>query len=370
MRKRILLLYSPNNSGHQKAAWAIQEAIKKFNSDTQTLAVDFFGYNNPLSEKVMIEIYLILLKTVPQIWGYLYDNSKLINKTRWLRDFIYRMSTTRLKVLLENFQPDAVVCTQAFPCGVMADYKEASGDNTFLVGVLTDYLAHSYWVCSTVDRYVVPSLRAKNYLSRFGIAEKKIFGYGIPIHPKFRVKFERKEILKKLDLRADLPIILVMGGGRGTGPIERVVRELIRIKQHFQIIAVTGCNDKLKNKLEKEKSYFKKPIRIIGYTDDINEIMEVSTLIITKPGGLSAAEALAKNLPIIILRPIPGQEINNTQFLLDEGVALKADNEKEAAELALRLLMTPSRLKNMRRKCRENSNPQAAFKIAKLILET
>ncbi len=280
------------------------------------------------------------------------------------------MSATRLKVLLEDFQPDAVVCTQAFPCGVMADYKEASGANIFLIGVLTDYLAHSYWVCSTVDRYVVPSVRAKNYLSRFGIAEKKIFGYGIPIHPKFRIKFERKEILKKLDLRADLPIILVMGGGRGTGPIERVVRELIRIKSHFQIIAVTGCNDKLKNKLEKEKNYFKKPIRIIGYTDTINEIMEVSTLIITKPGGLSVAEALTKKLPMIILRPIPGQEINNTQFLLDEGVALKANNERGAAELASRLLMTPSRLKNMRRKCRENSNPQAAFKIAKLILET
>ncbi len=171
-------------------------------------------------------------------------------------------------------------------------------------------------------------------------------------------------------MRADLPIILVMGGWRGTGPIERVVQELIRIKPHFQIIVVTGSNDKLKNKLEKEKSHLKKPVRIIGYTDAIDEIMEVSTLIITKPGGLSAAEALAKNLPIIILRPIPGQEINNTQFLLDQGVALKANNEKEAAELASRLLMTPSRLKNMRRKCQENSNPQAAFKIAKLILET
>ena len=370
MRKRILLLYSPNNSGHQKAAWAIQEAIKELDGDTQTLAVDFFGYNNPLSEKVMINIYLALLKTVPQIWGYLYDNSKLINKTRWLRDFIYRISTTRLKVLLENFQPDAVVCTQAFPCGVMADYKEASGDNTFLVGVLTDYLAHSYWVGSTVDRYVVPSLQAKNYLSRFGIAEKKIFDYGIPIHPKFKIKFERKKILKKLNLRTDLPVILVMGGWHGTGPIERVIQELVKVKPHFQIIVVTGCNDSLKNKLEKEKSYFKKPVRIIGYTDAINEIMEISSLIITKPGGLSAAEALAKNLPIIILRPIPGQEINNTQFLLDEGVALKANNEKEAANLASRLLMTPSKLKSMRRKCQDNSNPQAAFKIAKLILGT
>ncbi len=98
--------------------------------------------------------------------------------------------------------------------------------------------------------------------------------------------------------------------------------------------------------------------------------MEVSSLIITKPGGLSAAEALAKNLPIIILRPIPGQEINNTQFLLNEGVALKANNEKEAAQLASKLLRAPSRLKSMRRKCQENSNPQAASKIAKLILET
>ncbi len=368
MRKRILLLYSPSNSGHQKAAWAIEEAIKELNGDSRILVVNFFGYNSPLSEKIMVKIYLTLLKTIPQIWGYLYDNPKLINRTLWLRDLIYRISAGRLEVLLESFQPDVVVCTQAFPCAVMASYKEASGSNIFLVGVLTDFLAHSYWIGSTVDRYVVPSLRAKDYLKRFGITEEKILGYGIPIHPKFRLQFDRKEIFKKLDLSPDYPVILVMGGWHGAGPIERVVQELIRIKQSFQIIVVAGSNDKLRNTLERENKNSKKPIRIIGYAENINEIMEVSTLIITKPGGLSTAEALAKNLPIIILRPIPGQEENNTQFLLDEGAALKADNEKEAAELASSLLTTSSRLENMRRNCRQNSNPEAAFKIAKLVL--
>ncbi|MEA3328577.1 MAG: glycosyltransferase [Candidatus Omnitrophota bacterium] len=370
MKKRILLMYSPGSSGHQQAAMAIQAAIREIRPESEVLTIDLFNYSSPILEKMIVKVYLGLLKTMPRVWGYLYDNHRVLSMVSWFMAMSYRMSSNKAKAIFEDFQPQAIVCTQAFPCGVMADYKKRFSSNFLLVGVLTDYLPHSYWVSEEVDRYVVSSLQARQYLARSGITEDKIINYGIPVHPKFRCRNNQRQILiKKLGLDPGMPIILIMGGCHGAGPIEKTVYQLGKIGLDFQIIVITGINTSLKNRLEKKKGYFKKPVRILGYADNIDQIMEISTLVITKPGGVTCAEALAKKLPIVILKPIPGQETNNTRFLIEQGAGVGVNSQEKVAAVVSRLLKEPDELDRMRRNSREISNPDSALKIARLALE-
>lgn len=367
-KKRILIMYAPANTGHHKAALAIERAVGLIDSGAEVLTLNSLQYTNPILEKVIIKTYMGMLKTTPELWDYLYDNPQIVKKTEGLRELIHKFNSTKLKTLLDDFGPHVVICTQAFPCGVMADYKKLNRGTTPLVGVLTDYSPHAYWIYDMVDKYVVPSESAREKLMKSEVDSSKIISLGIPIDPKFRVRQDRSQIIRRLDLNPSVPTVLIMGGGQGIGPIKKVVQRLDKVDFPFQILVVAGRNKFLKDRLKRRQPKFNKRVTVLGNVEYVDELMEVSTLLITKAGGLTTAESLAKELPMIIINPIPGQEAKNTQFLLKIGAALKAEDEAHVARLTEKLLRDHSRLGQMRRKAKENGRPDAAFRIAEYIL--
>jgi len=159
-----------------------------------------------------------------------------------------------------------------------------------------------------------------------------------------------------------------MGGGQGLGPIKNMVWALDRMHDQLQMIIVTGSNRRLYNYFKRRGKKFKKKAIITGFSENIDELMAVSTLVVTKPGGLTTAEALSKTLPMIIINPLPGQEAMNTDFLLTQKLAIKVKDEKELVIVIEELLDNPAKLRSMRSLAKRHSKADAALKTAELIL--
>ena len=317
MSKKILLLFISEHSGHHCASRAIEKSLKIIDPTVETLNINSFNYTNPILEKVINQAYMSVIKRTPEVWDYLYDNPKVLKSTQKLRAMIHRFNTGKLKVLLNEFKPDAIVCTQAFPCGMIADFKKSLNINIPLIGVLTDYAPHSYWVFSDVDKYIVPSAETGRKLIDNGVDPAKIEEFGIPIDPGFNNCPTKSEVRDKMGLDKDVPCVLIMGGTQGLGPIKNVARLLDASKLDLQVIIATGTNKKVYRWLKGRR--FKKRFMVLPFADNVNELMRAATLIVTKPGGITTAEALASGLPMLILHPLPGQEAMNTKFLLKEG---------------------------------------------------
>ena len=366
--KRVLLMYISQVSGHRQGAVAISKSLKSLDPDCEVLSINGFGYTYPLMEKIVNTAYMGVIKRAPKIWKYLYDNPKVIKFSEKWKKSIHKSSHKKLKPLIDEFKPDVVVCTQAFPCGMVADFKKTYHLPITVVGVLTDYAPHLYWLHEGVDYYVVPSREACERYVKEGIPQERIKILGIPIRMKFAEKTGVDRIAKKLGLDLNTPTILIMGGGQGLGPMKEAVKSLVHLKRSLQLIVICGTNVKLVHWIKKIQRKTAKKIIFYDYASNVDELMEVSTLIVTKPGGMTTSECLAKGLPMVVVDPIPGQEERNSQFLVNQGIAIRVDDKRHIAREIDALLNNPKRLAAMKQAALENGRPMAAENIARLIL--
>ncbi len=367
-KRRILLMYITKVSGHRQATVAIQKSLRQLDPQVEAPTVNGFGYTYPLLEKVVNQAYMSVIHTTPKVWDYMYDNPKIVKRSQSIKKFLHKTSHKKLDKLFKRYRPDTVVCTQAFPCGMVADYKIENKLDTKLVGVLTDFAPHSFWINEGIDYYVVPSIEAKERFIKKGIGADKIKVYGIPMRSKFATQLDKKPIAEKLGFKADVPTILIMGGGQGLGPIKKIMESLIKVKMDFQIIALVGTNKKLVNSLKRRAKKSDKNICIFEFANNVDELMELATLIISKPGGMTTSESIAKGLPMVIINPIPGQEMRNTDFLIKKGISIRIDDTSDIGEEVEILLKSPERLAAMSKAAYENAKPYAALNIAKLII--
>lgn len=361
-------MYISQVSGHRQSAVAISKSLKTLNPDCEIMSINGFGYTYPKMEKIINSAYMGVIKRAPQIWEYLYDNPKVIKASIKWQDKIYKSSHKKLKSLIDSFNPDVVICTQAFPCGMVADYKLTHQLPFKVVGVLTDFAPHLYWLHPGVDYFIVPSQEAKDRYVKEGIKPDHIQVYGIPIRDKFSEEVDREHVAKKLGIQLDVPTILVMGGGQGLGPIKDAVKSMMRLKINLQIIVIAGTNLKLMRWLKKLKNKSDKKVIIYDYAMNVDELMAVSSLIVSKPGGMTTSECLTKGLPMLIIDPIPGQEERNSQFLVKSGIAIRVDDKKKIGTAINNLLLDSERLKKMREAARAHGMPKAAEHIAKFVL--
>lgn len=362
-------MHISNVSGHFNATYVIECALKSLDSQAQVRSINAFNYINPKSEKIIDAIYMGVIKKMPVIWRLLYDKPNVVAFINRFKAKHHYKSAQKIKRLYDEFKPDVILCSQAYPCGVVADFKRIYDIDVQLIGVVTDYVPHSFWVYPDVDYYIVASDQAKERLIQKGVPSDRIKCFGIPIEYKFCNNLDRDSIFKKLEFDSRKPVILVMGGGQGLGPIKKIIRLLDRLALDAQLIIVCGTNEKLFRWFTARKDKFNKKIACFKYVDNIDELMQISSVIITKPGGLTTAEAMAKGLPMIIVRPIPGQEENNTQFLLNNNAAIQVNSLKELSPLMESLFTNQDRLDLIRQSANKLGQPEASVNIARLVLD-
>ena len=371
MKKRILQMYISNYSGHHKASLAIEKAFNLVDSEVEVRNVNSFNYTNPILEKIITKTYMGVIRKKPEFWGYLYDNPDIVRKTQKLREAIHRFNTAKLKTLLDDFRPDAVVCTQAFPCGMIADYKKSTGSNVGLYGVLTDYAPHSYWIFDRVDAYFVPSAETGKKLVHNGVPPNRIIETGIPIDPLFGAPKDKNALFEKYGLDKNKPVVLMMGGSQGFGPLKEVYASILKSPLDVQTVLVSGKNERLHRwftRMERKAARRGKFLKVFPYIEGIDELMEVCTILVSKPGGITTAEALVKGVAMVIINPIPGQEQMNTDYLLANEVAVKVDNPVNTAVVIGELLYNKEKLLGLGMRAKAFARPDSARTIAGLVL--
>jgi processive 1,2-diacylglycerol beta-glucosyltransferase len=211
-----------------------------------------------------------------------------------------------------------------------------------------------------VDLYCVAAEETKARLVARGASPENIIATGIPISSRFSANPDPSVARKMLGVRDDLPIILVLSGGFGMGPVAEILAELDKVGEQFQTIVVTGRNEELRRELAAADR--KHPTHILGFASNMHELMAIADLIITKPGGLTSSEALAMGKPLFILNPIPGQEAANSDFLLERGAAVKINRVEDLPYRIAQLLGKP-RLGEMEAAARALGRPAAAKTI-------
>ena len=367
-KRRILLMYISKVSGHRQATVAIQQALRQLEPEIETPAINGFGYTYPILEKIINKAYMSVIKRTPKVWDYLYDNPKIVKNSQSIQKFLHKTSHEKIEKLIRRHRPQAIVCTQAFPCGMVADYKMSHNLDILLIGVLTDFSPHSYWINEGVDYYVVPSEEVKERLVIKGVAPERVRVYGIPLHLRFTEPVDRKAIAQRMGLDPEVPTILVMGGGQGLGPIKKIVKSLGKMNLFVQIIVLSGVNKKIVKSLRRYAATSDKKILVFEFVNNVEELMELADLIITKPGGMTTAESLTKGLPMVVINPIPGQEMRNTDFLIQQGIGVRVHDVDDIGEEVELLLRSPERLAAMRKAALAHAKPHASLDIARLIL--
>ena len=367
--KKVHIFHISEFGGHSKAAESIKEALIYKNPEIHVLKLNGLGYFYPRGEKIIDFLYTKIIKYTPDLWGKAYDRKKVVASVEPYRKIVNRSTFSKLNKFVNEYKPDCFVATQAFPCGAIADFKEKAGLNIPLVAIVTDYHPNRFWIHPFVDRYVVACQEAKDVLIKEGVDEEKVKILGIPISVKFLTSYPKEETSKELAFEPNLNSVLLMGGGLGLGPIKLIAKKLNNLDCNFQIIIVCGKNKNLYEWFIKNKAKFKKPISIFGYTDNIHKIMDFSDIIITKGGGITISEALAKGLSIIVTNPIPGQEERNVDYLLKENAIVRADCVDEIGRIVNRFLKNQKEMYVLKERAKQISFIDSSLRVVDLIFE-
>jgi len=365
--RRFLLMHITTSSGHHRASCALEHTLKQHDPQAHTVNVDAFQYTSRFVRWAISRTYLSLIRHQPDVWEYLYDNPVVHRQVQYFRALLHRYQAVKLQRLLEALRPDVVACTQAYPCGVVADFKRHHRLDIPLVGILTDHAPHLYWFHDTVDAYVVPSEQVKQRFLMRGVDADKVKVLGIPIDLRFLERPDPQATARQFGLSLDEPIVLIMGGGGGFGQLRDIVLHLDILPFPCQMVVLAGTNRGLLAWCQGHR--FRHRVLPLQFTDAVPQLMDIATLLVSKPGGMTTSEALAKRLPLVIVNPIPGQEAYNARYLLAQGAAVQAGSAETVRQTVRDLLENPERLETMRARAAELARPTAAWDISALLCE-
>ncbi|MFZ7104047.1 MAG: MGDG synthase family glycosyltransferase [Peptococcaceae bacterium] len=353
---KVLIFSVSVGAGHDSVANALAQEISSKSPDSQVLVVDTFKYINPILNKVVVGSYMETIRFTPKVWGYLYDQAEDGERLIDIGQILSKLLSSKLDQLLKEFEPDILICTHAFPVGILSVLKYKKKFKQPIIACITDYTVHSFWIHPQVDLFVIPEKDLVYPFLEEKISLTKVKPWGIPIRVQFKKIPEQILIRRKLGLQ-DKQTALVMGGGLGLGKIEDAVYKLIN-KTDLQLMVVTGSNKKLKSNLELLQR--DQRLHVYGFVDNISELMAAADFIVTKPGGITCAEALAMELPLVIISPLPGQEDRNTEYLINKGVAIRIRKVEHLVRELNSLSSNPLRLKHMKEMAAFLKKPDAA----------
>jgi len=313
-KKRVLVLSEGFGSGHTQAAHALSEGIKKLDPSISTRVFELGSFLNPKVAPVVISAYRKTVSKQPKVVGLLYRSNYKKQTHRLAKFTLHHLFYKQTIKVIEQLQPSAIVCTHMVPSMITSRLIQ-SGLNIPLYTVITDYDAHGSWINNEVNHYFVAADIVKERLIEKGVEDKKITVTGIPVHPKYWQQSNKEEIRTKYSLK-DIPTVLIMGGGWGLLHEDSALSYMTRWRENTQIIICTGSNKAMMDSLKSNPLFNHPNIHIFGFTKDVYELMEISDLLVTKPGGMTCTEGFSKALPMLFYEPIPGQEEENCNYFI------------------------------------------------------
>jgi processive 1,2-diacylglycerol beta-glucosyltransferase len=361
-------------SGHGRAAQAIELAFRECCPQAQITSIDVLSLSNPLFRRIYSRGYFDVIARAPHLIGYLYDRldqplrrwEKPLDRVRY---GMQGLNLRQLTDLLTRQTWDLAICTHFLPAEVIANLRLTGRIDFPQMIVTTDFDTHRLWHNDPCEHYFTATEEGRQNLAAWGVAEERMTAAGIPIHPAFARPADVCECRRRLGLLDDRPVVLQLSGGLGIGPVGRLHGELLKVGIPLQLIAVTGRNEQARATLDALSCPSRHRRTVMGFTDRIDELMAVADVIVSKPGGLTTSEALARGAAMVVVDPIPGQETRNSDYLLENGAAVKVNNLASLAHKISMLLSEPGRLESMRTAARRIARPRAAFDVVERCLD-
>ncbi len=395
MSKKVLIMSASTGGGHNRAARAIKEELEQKSIDgipIQCEIIDSLKLVNNTMDKIISRGYEKSAIYTPKAYGsvYRFSENSLVSKNEFKGNLLISFMAQKFKKLLNDSNPDVIIGTHPFPMIALSTLKKSKSNyngstnlgDTFhkhhyninvppMISVLTDYTTHSTWIQNEIDYYIVGHEYVKELLVFEGVDSSKVKTFGIPVEKSFLSNRDRETVLLELGLSPDKLTVLLMGGSFGAGNIKETLAELLDIDRDFQILVVTGRNENLKEKLDKNllSHTQNKNVCVLGYTTKMNDILASIDVLITKPGGLTTTEALLKDVPMIIPYYIPGQEEENLEFLSNCGAALRTTKKYTLSVLLKVLIDDSSRLDMLKRNIKSIRKFNSSQNIANLVVD-
>lgn len=395
MSKKVLIMSASTGGGHNRAARAIKEELSNKTIDGEPVVceiIDSLKLVNTTMDKIISRGYEKSAIYTPKAYGSVYRMSEtsLISKNEFKDNLLTSFMARKFKKLLNITKPDLIIGTHPFPMIALSTLKK----NTYveehpyslndpfhkfyqdlkvppMMSVLTDYTTHSTWIQNELDYYIVGHEYVKELLVYEGVNSDKVKAFGIPVEKSFLSNRDKETVLSELGLSTDKLTVLLMGGSFGAGNIKETLAELLEINRDFQILVITGRNESLKEKIEKKLNPYTgdKTVKVLGFTNKMNDILASIDVLITKPGGLTTTEALLKDVPMIVPYYIPGQEEENLDFLSNCGAALRTTKKYTLSVLLKVLIDDPTRLDILKKNIKSIRKFNSAQNIANLAVD-
>jgi processive 1,2-diacylglycerol beta-glucosyltransferase len=370
---RILLLYASSGSGHRSAAYGLAEAFRH-QGVADVRVENTLDYGPSFYRELYGDFYQELSEKAPQLWEYAY---KLTDKTeedphRILEDmrvFLDRTAVTGLHDLIASYQPDAIVCTHFQPLPILAEYRSQGKLAQPVFCVVTDYTGNAKWVSPVVDSYFVATPLVRKMLVERGASEQLIAVAGIPVDPAITQPKDQSHLRQVYEIEKQ-PVVTLIGSALAEERVRWIIQDLLQREIKGTLFIVAGRNADLQKRLSDLQGSPTLDLRILGFVDELDDLVALSDLVITKSGGLIVSEVMARHTPMLILDPIPGQEHWNADYVVGVGAGVQVRLAEMVPFVVEQILNDTERLNTLRDHARSFGRPRAAHTIARAVLQT
>ena len=371
----ILIFYASYGGGHLSAAKSIQNHIVEKCENVAVEMIDCMKYINKPIEKLTTGAYREMAKKTPKLWGKIYSGSQKGLLSVISKDS-NKLMAKKLNKLIQERKPNLIISTHPFSSQMCSYLKKKGLINCKLATVMTDFAMHKQWLIGHeyTDYFFVSNENMKNDMVEYGVNANKIFVTGIPMSNRFFENFDNTKIYEMFNLNPEKKVILFFGGGEfglGKDRTIQVLKAFISLVPNYQIVAIAGKNEKMKEEFENLVNKYNagNRVKVLGFTDKVPELMHIACLVVTKPGGLTTTESLASNLPMIVINPIPGQEEENAEFLEKNGIAIWIKKDDNVIEILENLFSHPDKLESMKENTKKLAKLHSTKDICNILLE-
>jgi processive 1,2-diacylglycerol beta-glucosyltransferase len=367
-RPRIMVLTLSFGLGHVRAAKTIARELLRQSPNSEVCVVDALAAPRFLFRAGYVWLYWAMVRYAPTLWDRLFSRRLKHRHRRTAPEWVFRFGCPYVFKAIRDFHSDTIVATEVAACEIAVIARRRGLSNARIINVITDYEAEPVWVQLEVNTYAVGDNYVADQLAAWGAPLDKIYLCGIPTAPSFHVSHDKHSTRAKYELNDIAPVVLIMGGGMGPTHMDEVAAALLESAQPIQIVAIAGHDERARRRLGRLQSPPSTSLRVLGWTNDVPALMQVASVLITKPGGLTISEAAISALPLVLFDAIPGPERRNAQRIAATGAGVLTNSTREAALFALRLLHDEKARQRMSARSKRLARPEAATTIARLAL--
>ncbi|AHF08176.1 MGDG synthase family glycosyltransferase [Desulfitobacterium metallireducens] len=321
---KAIIITTPLGNGHNSVAQALSTYLTK--QHVENIVLDLYENIQPMLKDIISKGYYLSMKSMTLVKDFASDIYDLNEKRDMTSEYSLNrvqniMLASKLNKVIDEYNPDLIICTQVYAAQVVDVLKEKGKVSATAVGIITDFTVQSYWEDVEHFEYIVVGSELLSFqLKKRNIQPERVLPFGIPIADKFALQRSKTQACSLLNLSDHTKNVLIMGGGMGFGNIDKYIEEIDKSVLDLQMIVVCGSNKSLYKKLQGKST--RKKMVVLGYINYVDILMDASDCILSKPGGITTSETLAKGLPMIMIDQLPGVEDRNVEFLLNNGAAL------------------------------------------------